>query len=409
MVEEDSEVKLPVLVVAGKGGVGRRTLVSRIPGSRKHPLPSVVETLEPGVWSIETKYFNVDVRVRCAEVPQDVILDGAPCEGIILMFDVTDEGSFKHLECWEPFLEEHSLEVAICAGNKSDHADGIDMDQNRERWTNWSLDNQLEFCECSALADVFTGNRDTEGVERIVEALGSHTWSGFIKKTPSNQCATPPHGAKIKPKSPRPPTSASEEAGDKAGTHAFDTSKWDDYVAAQHDEEAEELARQELGKIRLERACYDGEIHIDDEVQQLVEHAQLTDAEVGAITELLEATQVPDLYPDKFFKDPAALATYHPGANAALHINLDLILPGVSRALQLLIQIYRENPAAQGLLVRNAIWSNMVDAAERAEEEQGERAAGVPVLVPLALVWSVLESCAAETAGKLSVAVFSVC
>ncbi len=105
-----------------------------------------------------------------AEVPQDVILDGAPCEGIILMFDVTDEGSFKHLECWKPFLEEHSLEVAICAGNKTDHADGIDMDQNSERWTNWSLDNQLEFCECSALADVFTGNRDTEGVEHIVEA-----------------------------------------------------------------------------------------------------------------------------------------------------------------------------------------------------------------------------------------------
>ena len=44
-------------------------------------------------------------------MPGDVALDGAPCEGIVLMFDMTDETSFKHLECWQSFLEEHDVEV----------------------------------------------------------------------------------------------------------------------------------------------------------------------------------------------------------------------------------------------------------------------------------------------------------
>ena len=54
---------LPVLVVAGRPGVGRHTLMRRIPGVHASPLPSITETEDPGVWRIETKYFTVDVRV----------------------------------------------------------------------------------------------------------------------------------------------------------------------------------------------------------------------------------------------------------------------------------------------------------------------------------------------------------
>jgi hypothetical protein len=67
------------------------------------------------VWRIDTKYFSVDVRVCCAGVPGDVVLDGAPCEGVILVFDVADERSFEHLQSWDPFLEEHGVEVRVCA------------------------------------------------------------------------------------------------------------------------------------------------------------------------------------------------------------------------------------------------------------------------------------------------------
>lgn len=383
------------LVVAGRRGVGRRTLMCRIPGVHASPLPSVAETEDPGVWRIETKYFTVDVRVCYAEAPGDVPLDGGPCEGIILVFDMTDGDSFTFLERWQPFLEERNVEVGICAGNKADLVGEPARAEGRPLWTNWSLDHQLEFCECSAIADVFTGSRDAEGVERVVEALGSHTWSGFAKK-PLPHTPHPALGPAVTAISPAAPLHA-PDALEMAAQRAFDTSKWDRYVAEQPDTEAEAEAQEELSKLRLEKTCYDGELPVDEDVFQLVESARLSDDEVSVITQLLEATQRPDFAPHKFFQDPSALHSYLPGPNSSLHLNLDSILVGASRVIQDLVQVYRENPAASRLLVRSAIWSNMVDAATMHEEGP---VGAVPVLVPLALVWSVLESCAAETPGK---------
>jgi hypothetical protein len=275
----------------------------------------------------------------------------------------------------------------MCVGNKSDLVGDQAIDGGRDVWTSWSLDHQLEYCECSALHDVFTGNRDTEGVERLVEALGSHTWSGFTE-VGSLTAAAP----------------SSTLAGEsKEVAHSFDVRKWDHFVASQPDPEAEALARSELGKLRLERTCYDGEIEVDDDVERFVEEAQLNDGEVAVIQELLAATQHPDFKPDQFFRDPAVLASSIPGPNSALHLNLGVILPGTARVLQDLVQICKENPLASKLLVRSAIWCNMVDAG--AGVGGGPKGvAAVPVLVPLALVWSVLESCAAETAGRCATA-----
>lgn len=215
-------------------------------------------------------------------------------------------------------------QVGICVGNKTDLVERQAIDANRDAWTSWSLDRQLEYCECSALQDVFTGQRDTEGVERLVEALGSHTWSGLTQV-----------GCKAMDASAMGPVEEHPVA------HAFDTSKWDQYVASQPDPEAEALARSELGKLRLERACYDGEIEVDEDVLQLVGEAQLCHGEVAVVQELLDATQHPDFKPDQFFRDPAALTSSIPGPNSALHLNLEVILPGTARVLQDLVQIYR--------------------------------------------------------------------
>lgn len=85
--------------------------MGRMPGNRAHPLPSITETDQPEVWRIDTKYFTANIRVCCAEVPEDVALGGADCEGIVLVFDMLDESSFRHLECWQRFLEEQDVQV----------------------------------------------------------------------------------------------------------------------------------------------------------------------------------------------------------------------------------------------------------------------------------------------------------
>ena len=378
---------LPVLVVGGAPEAGRHTLMGRLLGfegeKRAHPLPTVTATACADVWRIETKYYAADVRVCCAETPADVALDGAACEGVILVFDATQPASFQHLSCWETFLAAHDLGVAVCAGNKSDLAGARAIDAGREGWANWALDHQLEFCACSALTDVFTGDRETAGVERVAEALGSHAWSGYTRTD---------GGARL------------SAAAGTASDSAFDTSRWDRFVAeeerqAEPDPEALALER---SRMRVEPARADGEIAIDDDVAALVENAQLDADEVKVIQELLEATQHPEFDAGTFFRDPAALLSASAGPNAQLHLTLEHALPSVAKILQELVLIYREQPAASRLLVRSTIWSNMVDAAQPGATAAGGTGgvAAVPVLVPLALVWAVLESCAAETPGK---------
>ena len=165
--------------------------------------------------------------------------------------------------------------MGICAGNKADLVGERERGEGRPLWTNWSLDHQLEFCECSAVADTFTGSRDTEGVERVVEALGSHAWSGFAKKLPGPSLDAPITSGATAPAAQEQPAADALPA-----QRAFDTSKWDRYVTEQPHAEAEAEAQAEMGKLRLEKTCYDGELPVDEDVVRLVESAQLRDDEV---------------------------------------------------------------------------------------------------------------------------------
>ena len=94
----------------------------------------------------------------------------------------------------------------ICVANKIDLLDGKDYQPQRELWLNWCLDCGFELIECSAIRDEAEGtfnrqkvvwritwsfklilgfytagadSEESEGISRLIEALGSHTWASL--------------------------------------------------------------------------------------------------------------------------------------------------------------------------------------------------------------------------------------
>lgn len=81
-----------------------------------------------------------------------------------------------------PFIVEHEPDVLVCAANKADLPHGGAANGDYSAWQEWCLDNGIELLPCSALRDEVVGSRDAEGVERLIEAIGSHAWSSMVKK-----------------------------------------------------------------------------------------------------------------------------------------------------------------------------------------------------------------------------------
>jgi hypothetical protein len=138
-------------------------------------------------------------------------------QGIVLVFDATNQDTFDSLSGWKDFVNEKNPSVMLCMANKIDLLDKIDFESQREIWLSWCLDAGFELIQCSAVRDklegknpisslnrvvrsvsysgifVFvalniSGNREAEGVERLIEAIGSHTWASMQVESARHLC-----------------------------------------------------------------------------------------------------------------------------------------------------------------------------------------------------------------------------
>jgi len=293
-------------------------------------------------------------------------------------------------------------QVLLCVANKSDLLSEEDREQKREKWMNWCLDHGLELIECSVTQDKIEGNRDAEGLERVVESIGNHTWSGYEMKGKDTQgsegggSTQVPAVQKILAQSldssaPLPPSSA-----------AIDYSKWDKLAAEESEglensraeslpssQAAESLERivataekkkaQELAAAPLEP------LTLDEETERWFKANSPTEKEMQLVQEMKEILAEQDISLDNFFMDSSLLKKVETGPNAAVHVNHDKVLPTVGKLLLRIHQVIKETPSLSRLGVRYRIWSEMVDQKGSMES-----------LLPLALLWCMLESCAAE-------------
>ena len=58
-------------------------------------------------------------------------------QGIVLVFDASNQETFDSLAVWKKVVEEKNPPVLLCISNKIDLLDGTDFESLREKWLRW--------------------------------------------------------------------------------------------------------------------------------------------------------------------------------------------------------------------------------------------------------------------------------
>eukprot|EP00026_Physarum_polycephalum_P003651 Phypoly_transcript_03664.p2 GENE.Phypoly_transcript_03664~~Phypoly_transcript_03664.p2 ORF type:complete len:368 (-),score=107.24 Phypoly_transcript_03664:101-1204(-) len=159
-------------------------------------------------YEIDNKYYTADVEFWLlnqhtyppAQLPINTDKLSDLCEALILVFDATKQETFEKLHGWSQFVEEFNPNVLLCVG--------IGKSDNKHVYTEWCVDNGLEYVEVieasenpstsastsenSASSQAPTEEEEeteddrfgsgAEGKDRILEALGSTMWENMKQK-----------------------------------------------------------------------------------------------------------------------------------------------------------------------------------------------------------------------------------
>ena len=242
-----------------------------------------------------------------------------------------------------PFIVEHEPDVLVCAANKADLPHGGAANGEYSAWQEWCLDNGMELLPCSALRDEVVGSRDAEGVERLIEAIGSQPWSSMVKKTVDK-------------------AKAANDKAAGAGAGVVDYSKWEKLGREEFPDEKEAATAGEAQELSAEKA----EMKLDGEVAAWLEATKATDEEQEAVDEIVFAARQVGLRLADVFLDPSFLTASRPalGPNVTMHLNTSIVLKSVAKVLVVAEQTIREVQSTLRLGVRYALWGAMVAAGQ---------------------------------------------
>ncbi|GAQ82530.1 hypothetical protein KFL_001140180 [Klebsormidium nitens] len=224
----------PSILVVGPKDVGKRSLVRRLVRGAKSAqtsIPGGVVTSHR--WSIDTKYYTADVNLWVSH-SEDLLEDtakaqalAAGCDALVLVFDLSEEASFASVQDWASSLDLATFDVLLCIANKADlvpdhHAhdslqqerplqweqrhrlveagDSSDanepsvgfgrptkaLDVRRQEYSEWCLDNGVEYIEACTLDEHFdqriSVDGDMQGIARLRSALHAHMWPSMVMK-----------------------------------------------------------------------------------------------------------------------------------------------------------------------------------------------------------------------------------
>ncbi|XP_057665296.1 alpha- and gamma-adaptin-binding protein p34-like isoform X2 [Diorhabda carinulata] len=177
---------LPGIAVVSSSQTRPKSLIKLIT-----KLQIISETSDkPGVtkhcWNIDTKYYTarvnfLEIETTDAEKDEDLIKS---IEALIIHMDSNSETGLDDLKKWK-FLDVWNADVKLLLANYCTENTKITKTQALE----WCLKMGFEFIEL--YPTVLKQDEDeiiTEkfGVERVVEALHSHTWSNLVMKDKKN-------------------------------------------------------------------------------------------------------------------------------------------------------------------------------------------------------------------------------
>ncbi|XP_044748269.1 alpha- and gamma-adaptin-binding protein p34-like [Coccinella septempunctata] len=146
-------------------------------------------------WFIDSKYYTADVCLMGLERDFERSEDfNGRVEALIVHVDTNRKTGLKDLSAWDKIYQDCDPEVKLLVANYCNE----DTKITKEKAIEWCLEKGYEFIElyptCINDDNIASNFEEKVGVERIIEALYSHTWSNLKMKsqhkkgTLNNEC-----------------------------------------------------------------------------------------------------------------------------------------------------------------------------------------------------------------------------
>ncbi|XP_012276440.1 alpha- and gamma-adaptin-binding protein p34 [Orussus abietinus] len=165
----------------------RVLIVSSIPGKASEIAQSigsdrlsVQHETEYYIWNIDNKYYTAKVLL-CALQNTSIEVDAENVEALIVYHEPEADKEACDLDQWIPMiasLNEADVHILACSS--------IPNGVLRDKVVEWCTLRKIELVTlddagCNETTDAYD-DRDTCGLDRIIEALTAHTWSNMILK-----------------------------------------------------------------------------------------------------------------------------------------------------------------------------------------------------------------------------------
>lgn len=174
--------EIPSILIASSGNTKPKSLMKLITKKMDIEIDADNQGILKHPWIIDTKYYTANVFLVGLETY--LKLEDLNVEALIIHVDTNKDSGLDDLDKWETFESDYNLDVKLLTCNYCTEETKITRGAAME----WCLKKGFEFVELypdktTSEADEF---KEKNGVERVIEALQSHTWSNLIMKGTNN-------------------------------------------------------------------------------------------------------------------------------------------------------------------------------------------------------------------------------
>lgn len=173
---------LPGVVVVSSSSTKPSSIIKLITGKSEFVVQEPHFMIQP--FQLDTKYYRANVKLVGAEETSHLSPQlNKTIEGLIIHFDSNKVNGLDNIKRWHSIEEDTLPEVKLLIANYCNDSTKV----TRLQATEWCLKRGYELIELFPAKEPPKDDSDEiikekVGVERIIEALGAHTWCGMEMK-----------------------------------------------------------------------------------------------------------------------------------------------------------------------------------------------------------------------------------
>lgn len=178
---------IPSVLIVSSSNTKPKSLIKLITKIVDIKSNSGIEGVINQPWTIDTKYYTANINLvgfeKDVNLTDKINMDGV--EAFIIHMDTNRETGLGDLSKWEALDSDCSIDIKLLVCNYCTDETKISKNKALE----WCIKRGFEFVELYPSDNSLDGEDDFKektGVERIIEALHSHTWSNLIMKSKNN-------------------------------------------------------------------------------------------------------------------------------------------------------------------------------------------------------------------------------